>query len=317
MAAANLSVGRWEKIYFGAAPVHALGMEDAAAQVFEELERRRKLPHPEPVQVMGPNAFLVTLAAKNTAFAKALGSADFCFPDGMSIVWGGRLLGCSVPERVPGGELMERLCAMAAERGRSVYLLGGLPGAASGAARTLCARYPGLRIAGTDCPEPGFHEDYDRNETVRARITAARPDLLFVALGAPKQEIWMLDECPTLPVGAAMSVGAAFDTLAGLRKRAPAWTHNIGLEWAYRLAMEPRRLWKRYLVGNSEFLRIVLREWLRLRKAKTAEQLLRPARPSPLQANPLLQDGRAAAVRSGNVVPTPGQPSSNHSGQIG
>ena len=85
----------------------------------------------------------------------------------------------------------------------------------------------------------------------------------------------MLDECPSLPVGAAMSVGAAFDTLAGLRKRAPAWTHNIGAEWLYRLAMEPRRLWKRYLFGNLSFAAITAREWAQLRKQRATEELLR------------------------------------------
>ncbi len=287
MAAAHVGVGAWERVWFGAAPVDPLGMDQAAACIFEEIERRRGAPDGEPLQIMGPNAFLVTLAAKNTAFAKALRRADFSLPDGMSVVWGTRLLGRPVPERVPGGELMERLCALAAQRGDSIFLLGGLPGAASGAARTLCARYPGLRIAGTDCPEPGFEQDHDRNEIVRARITAAKPDLLFVALGAPKQEIWMLDECPTLPVGAAMSVGAAFDTLAGLRKRAPAWTHNIGLEWAYRLAMEPRRLWKRYLLGNTKFAAITLREWVRLRRQRAEKQLIESSDASARHAGPL------------------------------
>ncbi len=264
----------WKRIWFGAAPVDVLGMDGAAEAILHAIELRRGMVGPEPVQVMGPNAFLVTLAAANTSFAKALRKADFCLPDGMSVVWGARLLGARIAARVPGGELMERLCALGAGRGYSIYLLGGLPGAASGAARVLVERYPGLRIAGTDCPEPGFEQDHEANETVRARITAARPDLLFVALGAPKQEIWMLDECPTLPAGAAMSVGAAFDTLAGLRKRAPAWTHDIGAEWLYRLAMEPRRLWKRYLIGNAHFLAITAREALRLRKARATGRLL-------------------------------------------
>ncbi len=255
-----------KRVFFGSAPVDAVALEPAAQWLLEELQNHRISPGLEPVQVMGPNAFLVTLARTNHNFAAALRQASLCLADGMSVVWGARLLGTPMPERVPGGEFMERMCALCAASGLSVYFLGGLPGAAEGAARALAERYPGLRIAGTDCPSPGFEQDDTRNDAVRARINAARPDLLYVALGAPKQEIWMLDECPSLAIGGALSVGAAFDTQAGLRKRAPAWTHNIGAEWLYRLAMEPRRLWKRYLFGNLQFAAIVAAEWLRRRR---------------------------------------------------
>ncbi len=272
------SPGRPPRVYFGAAPVDAVGMEQASQWLLRELQERHLRDWQEPLQIMGPNAFLVTLAARNAGFAKALGRADLCLADGMSVVWGARLLGGFIPERVPGGEFMERMCALCAEHGLSVYFLGGLPGAAAGAAQKLIERYPGLKVAGTDCPAPGFEQKEEANETVRARIAAARPDLLCVALGAPKQEIWMLDECGTLPIGAAMSVGAAFDTVAGLRKRAPAWTHNIGAEWLYRLAMEPRRLWKRYLVGNLRFAATTAAEWGRLRKQRATEELLRSER---------------------------------------
>ncbi len=284
------------RVWFGAAPVDVLGMDEAAEAILRTRELRRSTVCPEPVQVMGPNAFLVTLAAANTSFAKALRRADFCLPDGMSVVWGARLLGATIRERVPGGELMERLCALGAGRGLSIYLLGGLPGAASAAARVLVERYPGLRIAGTDCPEPGFEQDHEANETVRARIIAARPDLLFIALGAPKQEVWMLDECPTLPAGVAMSVGAAFDTLAGLRKRAPVWTHDIGAEWLYRLVMEPRRLWKRYLIGNARFLGITIREALRVRRVG--------AEGGPPQGAPVVSE-QAGAAESPSSEPFP------------
>ncbi len=267
---------RGERIYFGNAPVDAIAMEPAAQWVAAELaERSAGAEERAPLHIMGPNAFLVTLAEGNSSFATALQHADLCLPDGMSVVWGAKLLGTRIPERVPGGEFMERMCALCADRGLSVYLLGGLPGAAELAAQALAARYPGLCVAGTDCPPLGFEQDEERNSQVRARIAAARPDLLCVALGAPKQEVWMLDECPTLPIGAALSVGAAFDTQAGLRKRAPAWTHNIGAEWLYRLLMEPRRLGRRYLLGNLHFAGITAREWARRRKLLATQALLR------------------------------------------
>jgi N-acetylglucosaminyldiphosphoundecaprenol N-acetyl-beta-D-mannosaminyltransferase len=254
------------RIFIGTAPVDAMALEPAAQWLLRQMQNRQLSPGLQPVQVMGPNAFLVTLARANRHFAAALRHASLCLPDGMSVVWGARLLGMHVPERVPGGEFMERMCALCAANGLSVYFLGGLPGAAEGAARALAERYPGFRIAGIDCPHPGFEQDEELNEAVRSRINAAQPDLLCVALGAPKQEIWMLDEASSLAIGAALSVGAAFDTQAGLRQRAPAWTHNIGAEWLYRLAMEPRRLWKRYLFGNLQFAAIVALEWLKQRR---------------------------------------------------
>ncbi len=264
------------RVFFGAAPVDAVGMEPAAQWLLRALQVGHTASARTPLQIMGPNAFLVTLARRNRSFAEALNKASLCLPDGMSVVWGARLLGVDVPERVPGGEFMERMCALCAANGLSVYFLGGMPGAAEGAARVLQERYPGLQVAGTDCPPFGFEQDEALNDGVRARITAARPDLLCVALGAPKQEIWMLDECGSLTIGAALSVGAALDTQAGLRKRAPAWTHNIGAEWLYRLAMEPRRLWKRYLLGNLGFAAITAMEWGQRRRTHAVDDLLRP-----------------------------------------
>jgi N-acetylglucosaminyldiphosphoundecaprenol N-acetyl-beta-D-mannosaminyltransferase len=253
-------------------------MQQATSWLMGVLEERgtgSHLSHPPVHLVMGPNAFLVTLAQTNHAFAEALAQASLCLPDGMSVVWGSRVLGKPIPERVTGGDFMEQMCALVAGAGKSVYFLGGLPGAAEAARLILTDRYPGLIVAGTDCPAKGFDQDPDAMHAVLARICEARPDLLFVAFGAPKQEIWMLDHCRKLPIGAAISVGAAFDTQAGLRKRAPAWTHALGVEWLYRLVMEPRRLWRRYLIGNTQFCRIVLREWLKVRKQRATERLLR------------------------------------------
>jgi N-acetylglucosaminyldiphosphoundecaprenol N-acetyl-beta-D-mannosaminyltransferase len=263
-----------QRVYFGKAPVDRVTMQQASHWLASVLEGMRGTPH----LIMGPNAFLVTLAQRNSRFAEALAHASLCLPDGISVVWGSRLLGRPIPERVPGGEFMEQVCGLSAERGRTVYLLGGLPGAALAAANVLAARYPGLLISGTDCPAPGFEKEPALLEGVLARIRTARPDLLCVALGAPKQEIWMLEHCLSLPIGAALSVGAAFDTQAGMRKRAPVWTHAIGAEWLYRLAMEPRRLWRRYLIGNAEFGLILAKEWYRLRKERATANFLQPRR---------------------------------------
>ena len=260
------------RVFFGHAAVDRVTMKSATEWLLRVLDGPRGVPH----LIMGPNAFLVTLAERDARFAEALAHASLCLPDGMSVVWGSWLLGKPIPERVPGGEFMETMCELASRKGKSIYFLGGLPGAAMAAASVLAGRYPGLIVAGTDCPEPGFERDKLANKAVLDRIRLACPDLLCVAFGAPKQEIWMLDHCRNLPIGAALSVGAAFDTTAGMRKRAPEWTHEVGAEWLYRLAMEPRRLWRRYLIGNAQFGAIVWREWVKLRKVRATERLLRP-----------------------------------------
>jgi N-acetylglucosaminyldiphosphoundecaprenol N-acetyl-beta-D-mannosaminyltransferase len=243
----------------GSLPVDRVNFDEATQWALNYLHRRGKVP---PSLIVGPNAQLVTLAEKDPQFARAMCSAGLAVADGISVVMASRWLGTPVPERVPGGELMERLCSESAKHGFSVFLLGGLSGAAETAAQRLVEKYPGLTIAGTHCPPYGFERDPAERSRVREVIAASEPDILFVAFGAPKQEIWMWENCPTLPVRIAMSVGAAFDTQAGLRKRAPEWAQKSGTEWLYRLIREPRRLWRRYLIGNTEFLMLIMKQLL-------------------------------------------------------
>ncbi|MBV8630616.1 MAG: WecB/TagA/CpsF family glycosyltransferase [Silvibacterium sp.] len=240
-------------------PIDRVTMDAAVRWSIHALKQRSSRP---PLLIMGPNAQLVTIASNNPRFAKALQDAGLAIPDGISVVLASRLLGKPISERVTGGDLMEQLCAECAKEGLSVFFLGGLPGAADKAAQKLERRYPGLKVAGTFCPSQGFENEAAQSARVRQLITETAPDLLCVALGAPKQEIWMHENCSSLPIGAAIAVGAALDTQAGLRKRAPRWTHKIGMEWLYRLAREPRRLWRRYLFGNVRFLVLVLRQWI-------------------------------------------------------
>lgn len=241
-------------------PIDGISLNEATARVLHALKHRVSL---KPLLIMGPNAQLITLAARQPRFAAALGSADLNVPDGISIVLASRILGHPIPERVTGGDLMEQLCIKAAQHNLTVFFLGGLPGAAEKAAHKFQKKYSGFRLAGTYCPPQGFEADPSECARIRQQISEANPDLLCVAFGAPKQEIWMYENCPTLPIGAAISVGAALDTQAGLRRRAPQWTHRIGCEWLYRLVCEPRRLWRRYLIGNTHFLCLVANQYIR------------------------------------------------------
>jgi N-acetylglucosaminyldiphosphoundecaprenol N-acetyl-beta-D-mannosaminyltransferase len=272
------------KVTVGDVPIDRLSMNDAVQWIVECLWKRSAM---SPLLIMASNAQLVTLSAANRSFGRAIRSAHLNVPDGISVVLASRLLGCPIPERVPGGDLMERLCAESARHGFSVFFLGGLPGAAIMAALRLKCRYPTLRVAGCYCPDRGFENDPAESATVRRLIADAAPDLLCVALGAPKQEIWMHENCSTLPIGAAICVGAALDTTAGLRSRAPRWTHKLGMEWLYRLIREPRRLGRRYLVGNTQFLALVARQLAQQMVALHPLMIHPPLTIHPLAREPL------------------------------
>ena len=266
------------RIHLSGVPIDRVTLEYAVAWVLQALKNRERR---RPFLIVGPNAQLVTLAACLPRFASALRCASLSVPDGISIVLAARLLGRPLPERVTGGDLMERLCLEAARHNLSVFFLGGLPGAAEMTARKFERHNPGFRTAGTCCPPPGFENDSAECARIRQQIIEAKPDLLCVAFGAPRQEIWMHENCATLPIGAAIAVGAALDTQAGLRKRAPKWTHKLGIEWLYRLLREPRRLWRRYLVGNTQFMWLIARQWWQ--ECKTGQRSFEPIAPGSTQ----------------------------------
>lgn len=178
--------------------------------------------------------------------------ADFILADGMPLVWASRLLKTPLPERVAGSDLIWRMCERAARNGRRVFLLGGAPGIAAEAANQLKERFPSLIIAGT--ASPPFRELTPVEESELCdQIRNSRPDLLLLAFGQPKGELWLAERFEKLGVPVCVQVGASLDFVAGKVRRAPRWMQRTGLEWAYRLLQEPRRLVGRYL-RNTFFL---------------------------------------------------------------
>lgn len=157
--------------------------------------------------------------------------------------------GEALAERVAGVELVNDSCALAAQSGQGVFLLGAADGVAEIAAARLKERHPGLRIVGTYSPPMGPLKRRETDRIVRM-IRAAKPGFLFVALGAPRQDEWIRQHLTELNVPVSMGVGCVFDLLAGVSHRAPAWMQAVGLEWAYRLVNEPRRLWRRYILND-------------------------------------------------------------------
>lgn len=190
----------------------------------------------------------------NDAGAQALyDTADIRVADGMPLVWAARLQGDHLPERIAGSSLVPKLAARAAEAGKSLYFLGGEPGAAEKAAETLRARHPDLKIAGTSSPWVSSPPSQAEVQAIRAELARAKPDILLVGLGSPKQELLIRELRSALPHTWMVGVGVSFSFVSGKLRRAPVWVRRAGLEWLYRLAQEPRRLARRYLVDNLPF----------------------------------------------------------------
>jgi N-acetylglucosaminyldiphosphoundecaprenol N-acetyl-beta-D-mannosaminyltransferase len=229
-------------------------------QAVDRVSRMLEQPRERAAHVVTMNAQFVEIAHQEERFADLLRRADLSVADGLSLVWASRFLRQFVPERVAGVDFMVQLCETAATHGKTVYFLGGSPGAASRAAERLSESLPALRVVGVDCPPNGFTEDAEECNRVADRIGAAKPDLLFVGLGAPKQEYW-IERYAHLPAKVMMGIGGSFEFTAGFRKRAPIVIQKTGFEWLWRLCMEPRRLWRRYLVGNTIFVFLVFRQW--------------------------------------------------------
>jgi N-acetylglucosaminyldiphosphoundecaprenol N-acetyl-beta-D-mannosaminyltransferase len=180
-------------------------------------------------------------------------SADLVVADGAPLTWASRLAGARLPARVAGSNLIWSISEAASHRNVSMFLLGGDPNVAERAACILRERYSGLEIVGTLCPPFGFENDEQMLERIRHEVTEANPRLVLVGLGFPKQDIMITHLRKTLPRASFIGVGISFSFVAGDVPRAPRWMHTLGLEWAYRLAQEPRRLANRYLVLGVPF----------------------------------------------------------------
>jgi N-acetylglucosaminyldiphosphoundecaprenol N-acetyl-beta-D-mannosaminyltransferase len=200
------------------------------------------------------NVHAVMASAEDAALRAALLGSSLNVPDGQPLVWALNLLGHSLNDRVYGPELMARSCARAARSGQRMYLYGGRnQGALVQLALNLRQRYPGVRIVGGYSPPHRPLTDEERQAVIK-EINGSRADVVWVGIGVPKQEKWMAEMRDELAASVLVGVGAAFDFHAGLVPQAPNVMQELGLEWAYRLAHEPRRLWRRYTRYNPRFV---------------------------------------------------------------
>lgn len=203
--------------------------------------------------VVTPNLDHLRRCVKDSEYAQLVNNADLVVADGMPLVWASRLQGTPLPGRVAGSDLISSLSAATAGAGKSLFLLGGDPGTAEAAAKVLTERHPDLRIAGTYCPPVGFEKDADKMRELTQRVLDAKPDVIFVALGSPKQERLIERLRDRLPNAWWLGVGISFSFLCGEVKRAPRWMRKMGMEWVHRMLQEPGRLAKRYLVHGIPF----------------------------------------------------------------
>lgn len=213
--------------------------------------------------VLNVNVHCLNLAAENPWLEAFLNRAEIVFCDGAGVVMAARLLGHDMPPRITYADWMWQLAALCEQRGYSLYFLGAKPGVAELAATRLRERHPDLRIAGT---HDGYFDQTAgsaANEAVIAGINDARPNILVLGMGMPLQEKWLMENWSRIEANVALTGGAVFDYVSGTLQRAPAWMTDNHLEWLGRLAIEPGRLWRRYVVGNPLFLARVLRQRLR------------------------------------------------------
>jgi len=230
----------------------------------EALEVIRDLLNTETkALVVTPNVDHVVRHTKDKEFREAYGKATLVFADGMPVVFASRLLGKPIREKISGSEMFEKILKLAEDERLKIFLLGGTEETGRKAEVRLKEEFPGLTLAGRSSPPVGFQNDPREDGRVVSEINEARPDLLFVLLGSPKQEIWVSRHWENLNIRMAFCFGAAMDFYAGTAVRAPRWMQNSGLEWFWRLTREPFRLGKRYLVDNAvPFARILLLELL-------------------------------------------------------
>lgn len=235
-------------------PVDPLTMDDVLARVAEAIGRRTRL------QIGVVNAAKVVNMRRDPALREDVLSSDLILADGIAVVWAGRLLGRRLPERVAGIDLMHAMLRRGSQHGWRFYCLGATREVLERVVLRIAQEYPGACVAGH---RDGYFKDAEE-EQLAADIAAARADVLLVAMTSPKKEKFLARWSDTLGIPVCHGVGGSFDVMAGKVDRAPETWQRLGLEWLYRVKQEPGRLWRRYLVTNTLFCGMLVKEWLRI-----------------------------------------------------
>ena len=238
-------------------PVNVLGVSVDRLTPDTLIEQALALnPGDKTATVMYANIHVLNTSRRDRDLRPILNNADIVYCDGSGVRLGAWLLGHRIPPRMTGADWMEQLCTACAGRGTSLYLLGSRPGVADRAAEALQAQCRGLNVVGT---HHGYLQDPAVSAAAITAINAARPHILFVGMGTPIQERWIFEHRQELEVPVVWAVGALFDFIGGFQRRAPRWMLDHHLEWLHRFWVDPKRMWRRYIVGNPLFVwRVVM-----------------------------------------------------------
>ena len=231
-------------------------MEEAIGCIENFIHEKR------PRYVVTPNVDHIVKLQNDQEFLTIYKDASLVLPDGQPLIWAANFLGTPLKEKVSGSDLFPRLCEHAANKGYRLFFLGGRPGAGERCSEVLAQKHKEIKIVGTYSPPFGFESKDEENEKILRIVGDARPDILFVGLGAPKQEKWIYNHKDDLRIPVSIGIGVTFEFMAGMVRRAPKWMQSSGLEWFWRLIMEPRKLWKRYLVDDIAFFGLILKQKL-------------------------------------------------------
>lgn len=237
--------------------IHQVNLNEAISQIESFIRRGNK--H----QVCVTNVYSLVLMQKDEGLRRVNNSSSLVIADGMPLVWVSRLFGQPIPERISGSDIFYGLCKIAAKKQYKFFFLGSTIETLNKMCSNLGKCFPDLQIVGAYSPPFKRKFSEEENSKMVEEINKTHPDILWVGMTTPKQEKWIYHNLDKLNVPVAVGIGAVFDFIAGKVKRAPKWMQKYSLEWLFRLSQEPRRLWRRYLIGNPIFLWLVGKELIK------------------------------------------------------
>ncbi|MBU3956749.1 WecB/TagA/CpsF family glycosyltransferase [Patescibacteria group bacterium] len=246
------------RVYLADLPVDYLSLKTVSPRLIRLAESKRKKPY----LVTYLNAHNFNLASKNNTYKEILKKADLVYADGWGVVWAARLSGSQLPGRLTTKDFFEGFCRMAEKEKLSLFFLGGKEKVVNKMVKILKDKFPQIKIKGW---QNGYFNGKEEKR-ISARINQLSPDFLIVGMGSPTQELWLAKNLSQLKIKVGWCVGGLFDFISEEKPRCPKWLGDLGFEWLFRLLTEPKRLWRRYLIGGPEFLSRVIR--LKSRQAR-------------------------------------------------
>lgn len=251
-----------EKVKIGKAVINNVTQGEALMRIKKMVENGEK------GYVVTPNLDHIVKLEKDPEFLRCYENASLVLADGNPLIWASKVLKEPLKDLVTGSDLFPAVCRQAAEDGHKVFFLGGLEGVAEKAAGNLNKKNPNLKVVGTYSPPFGFEKDEKENEKIIHLINKEQPHILFVGVGAPKQEKWMCHNMDKLEVNVALGIGASFDFEAGTIKRAPKVVRKTSMEWFWRFSHEPKRLFRRYFIDSAKFLPIIRNQYKEKKRSR-------------------------------------------------